>query len=441
MILDVTPNTLATIKNPALRMYADTYVQIYRDFMEQVKQMGIEVEAEDTTSQVAEHIAALRKKGATIRNSEKSIYTNRISPSCEACQIGVTSTTFFVSLKCHRDCFYCFNPNQQDYDYYREHTRDTIAELDALHQSNPAIKHLALTGGEPLLFKDETYRFFEHARQQFPASHTRLYTCGDHIDVETLEKLKASGLDEIRFSIRMHDLAKGQTRTYDNIALAKKYIPNVMVEMPVLPNTLDEMKDIILRLDELGIFGVNLLEFCFPLNNPEVYREKGYKIKARPFRVLYDYWYAGGLPVAGSETVCLDLVEFALQRDLDLGVHYCSLENKHTGQIYKQNHGQAIPKTMHFSQKDYFLKTARVFGDDLPLVQSVLDQSGRREYQINDQKGYLEFHVDRIKSLEKLEVEIGISSNVIEKRGDDFVLRELKVEVTTPQTFRFSKDL
>lgn len=441
MILDVTPATLAAIKNPALRMYADTYVQIYRDFMEQVKQMGVEVESEDTSVQVAERIAALRKKGAIIRNGEKSVYANRISPSCEACQIGVTSTTFFISLKCHRDCFYCFNPNQQDFEYYREHTRDTIAELDALHQSNPAIKHLALTGGEPLLFKEETYGFFEHAREQFPAAHKRLYTCGDHVDVETLEKLKAAGLDEIRFSIRMHDLAKGQTRTYDTIALAKKYIPNVMVEMPVLPNTLEEMKDVLLRLDKLGIFGINLLEFCFPLNNPEVFREKGYKIKARPFRVLYDYWYAGGLPVASSETVCLGLLEFALQRELDLGVHYCSLENKHTGQVYQQNSGHSVPKTMHFSQKDYFLKTARVFGDDIPLVQDAFNKSGQREYQVNSQQGYLEFHVDRIKSLSKLEIEIAISSNVVEKRGDEFVLRELKVDVTTPQIFRLSKDI
>lgn len=441
MILDVTQTSLSEIKNPTLRTYADTYVQIYRDFMDQVRQMGLEVEAEDTTAQVAARVADLRKKGAIVRNGDKSIYTNRISPSCEACQIGVTSSTFFVSLKCHRDCFYCFNPNQQDYEYHREHIRDTVAELDALRKTNQPIKHLALTGGEPLLFKEETYRFFEHARQQFPAAHKRLYTCGDHIDVETLEKLQAAGLDEIRFSIRMHDLAKGQTRTFDNIALARKYIPSVMVEMPVLPNTLEEMKEVLLRLESLGIFGINLLEFCFPLNNPEVYREKGYNIKARPFRVLYDYWYAGGLPVAGSETVCLDLIEFALEQRLKLGVHYCSLENKHTGQVYQQNSGHTLPKMMYFSQKDYFLKTARVFGDDIPLVKQTLDKAGVHEYQVNDRMGYLEFHPEKVKSLGKLEVEIGISSNVIETRENEPVLRELKMDVTTPQTFRLSKDI
>ena len=61
-----------------------------------------------------EHLRAL---GATFRNDDKSIVVNRISPACEACQLGVGSATFFISLRCHRSCFYCFNPNQEDYEH------------------------------------------------------------------------------------------------------------------------------------------------------------------------------------------------------------------------------------------------------------------------------------------------------------------------------------
>jgi len=441
MILDVTKSKLPEIKNPALREYANIYVQIHQDFMEQIRQMGLEIEAEDTAATVTQKIADLRKKGAIVRNSDKSIYVNRISPACVACQTGTGSSTFFISLKCHRDCFYCFNPNQENYEYYRENTRDTIAELDELHQDNLSMGHIALTGGEPLLYKDETYRFFEHARELYPASHTRLYTSGDHIDRATLESLQKSGLKEIRFSIRMHDLANGHRHTYENIALAREYIPNVMVEMPVMPNTLNEMKDVLRELDRLGVFGINLLELCFPFNNPEVYREKNYKIKARPFRVLYDYWYGGGLPVAGSETVCLDLINFALEAGLKLGVHYCSLENKHTGQIFKQNSGHILSNRMQFSQRDYFLKTAKVFGDDIPAVKQAFDKSGYHDYIINEQHNCLEFHVNKVGSLRKMDIDVGISSSVIETRSNEQVLRELKVDVTTPQTFRPSKDI
>ncbi len=441
MIVDVTQSNVDEIKNPVLREYANTYVQIYQDFMEQVRAMGLEIEVEDTTEAVAQKIESLRKKGASVRNDEKSIYLNRISPSCVACQTGIGSSTFFVSLKCHRDCFYCFNPNQEDYEYYREHMRDTVAELDEMRKTNPRMGHLALTGGEPLLFKDETVRFFEHARDLYPNAHTRLYTSGDHIDREILESLKKAGMKEIRFSIRMHDLAKGHRFTYDRIALAREYIPSVMVEMPVLPNTLEEMKDVLRELDALGVFGINLLEFCFPLNNAEAYREKGYKVKARPFHVLYDYWYAGGLPIAGSETICLELVEFALEAKLKLGVHYCSLENKHTGQMYQQNSGHHLPRRIYFSQRDYFLKTAKVFGEDVPLVKQALEKVGYHDYFVDQGHESLEFHVDRISTLKKLNVDVGISSQVIETRGNEPFLRELKVDVTTPQTFRLSADV
>jgi len=44
-----------------------------------------------------------------------------------------------------------------------------------------------------------------------------------------------------------------------------------MVEMPVIPGSLEEMKDLLKKLDSLGIFGINLLEFCFPLNNAQVF--------------------------------------------------------------------------------------------------------------------------------------------------------------------------
>ena len=441
MILDITETTLNEIKNPVLREYANTYVDIYKDFMDQVKAMGLEIETQEPTVEVAQIAADLRKKGAVVRNNDKSIYTNRISPSCVACQTGTNSSTFFISLKCHRNCFYCFNPNQENYEYYREHTRDTLAELDELRQTNPRMGHLALTGGEPLLYKEETYRFFEHARQLYPNAHTRLYTSGDHIDQETLRQLQASGLQEIRFSIRMHDLAKGQRHTYDKIALAREYIPNVMVEMPVLPDTLVQMKDVLRELDRLGIFGINLLEFCFPLNNIEAFKEKGYKVKARPFYVLYDYWYAGGLPIAGSETVCLELLDFTLEAGLKLGVHYCSLENKHTGQIYKQNSGHDLPKRLYFSQKDYFLKTARVFGEDVPPVKQLFDKAGYHDYFIDERQSSLEFHANQVSKLKKLNVEVGISTQVIETRDHELVLRELKLDITTPQTFRLSKDI
>jgi uncharacterized protein len=440
MILDVRESTLGSISNPSLRAHAARYVEIHQDFVRQVHDMGMDFADIDDSEKVRERITALGQKGAVVRNDGKSVYVNRVSPGCVACQTAEASHTFFISLKCHRNCFFCFNPNQEDYEHYCEQLRDLPAELDALQHSGRPVQHLALTGGEPLLFKDETLRFFEQARSRFPKSYTRLYTCGDHLDRETLAKLRTSGTNEIRFSIRVEDTENAQRYTLSQIALAREYIPNVMVEMPVLPDSLQAMKALLLELDRLGVFGINLLEFCFPYNNAEEYRAHGYRIKARPFRVLYNYWYAGGLPVAGSETACLDLIEFALDAGISLGVHYCSLENKHTGQVYQQNSRRVRSELLYFSQKDYFLKSAKVFGPDAEAVEKLFERKGLSDYVVNDADGQeLEFHVNKIRLLKDLPIELGISSQVVEQRDGETVVRELKLDVTTPQSFKMSE--
>ncbi|MFO7537967.1 MAG: radical SAM protein [Chloroflexota bacterium] len=441
MIIDINEQTVNEIKNPAFASYAHIYVRIYEQFMDQFKGTGVEIDPACYEQQLTEKMARLRQKGAIFRNQDKSIYVNQISPACVACQTGVGSATFFVSLKCHRDCYYCFNPNQENYDYFNQHKRNVIGELARAQAAGQKIKHLALTGGEPLLHKQEAVEFYQFASDKFPDAFTRLYTCGDYADETILAELQAAGLDEIRFSIRMHDLAKGHRFVFERIALAKQYIPHVLVEMPILPGTLEIMKDVLLELDQLGVDSINLLEFCFPLVNAPAFRERAFKLKAQPYKILYNYWYAGGLPIAHSELECLDLLEFALDQELTMGVHYCSLENKHTGQIYQQNFGQTIPPTHYFSEKDYFLKSAKVYGADIPKVLKLFRRQRITGYVHNDEYDYLEFHVDQIGKLGRLNVEVGVSSSVMEMRDDGQYLRELKVDLTRPSTFDRNRDI
>lgn len=438
MITDINERTINLVRNPVLRAYAGRYLEIYQNFMQQAAGTGVHIESQDEGAPADLSIDQLKHKGMRVRNDAKSLFINRISPSCQACQTAEGSATFFISLRCHRSCFYCFNPNQEEYEHFQQASRDLKAELDTMKAQGQRLRHIGLTGGEPLLHSREAIEFFQYAKQVFPEAYTRLYTSGDHIDTDILQSLKDAHLDEIRFSIRMHDLAKGRIFTLERIRLAKQYIPSVMVEMPVLPGTLDEMKEILTSLDQAGIFGINLLEFCFPYHNADVFRIKNYRIKARPFRVLYDYWYAGGLPVAGSETVCLALLDFALESKMKMGVHYCSLENKHTGQLYQQNNLASLPKLYRFSKKDYFIKIAKVFGEDIPPVLACLKKNHVDPYQLNQEQDCLEFPVDQIGLLRKLDVEVSLAYYVAENRDGEIVLREVKVDLINPASFRFS---
>ncbi len=441
MISLISSTSIQKIKNSVFRAYADKYNDIYKDFMLQISQLGLEIDQVRSDNQVFEKINRLVNKGACVRNDMKSITVNSISPSCEACRTGEGSATFFISLRCHRNCFYCFNPNQENYEYYLTHQRRLVDELQQIARQGGRLDHIALTGGEPLLYKEETLNFFKTARHLFPNSRTRLYTSGDHLDLATLNTLRDVGLDEIRLSIRMHDLDKGHRFTYKQLATSLDYIPSVMVEMPVLPGTLDGMKKVLLELEKLGIEGINLLEFCFPVSNSDEFQKRGYKIKPHPFRILYNYWYAGGLPVSGSEEVCLDLIDFALENKLKLGVHYCSLENKHSGQVYQQNAYKRIPKTAHFSEKDFFIKTAKVFGSDIYKIKPILIKSKGVGLIHNAEYNYLEFNPIYIPLLKGYDIEIGIASCIFEQREDGEVMRELAIDLTTPETFNISIDL
>jgi len=441
MIISVERQNLQQIKNRSLAAYARQYVEIYEDFIQRVKQAGLEFSQQDERPAARERIEALGQQGVQVRNDDKSLFINRISPACEACRTGIGCATFYISLQCHRSCYYCFNPNQDGYTGALQRQRDVTGELQEIQARKLKIRHLALTGGEPLLHKDEAVKFFDYAKRKFPQTYKRLYTSGDHLNPQILSELKDAGLEEIRLSIRMHDLEKGQRHTFDRLALAREYIPVVMVEMPVLPGTLEAMKEVLLELDRLEIFGINLLEFCFPLQNAEEYRRRGFLLKYPPYRILYDYWYAGGLPVAGSELVCLDLLSFAIEQNLKIGVHYCSLENKHTGQLYQQNARQPLASTAYFSEKDYLIKTAKVFGTDQEKVLRAFRRMGFSQYTINRRFNYLEFPVGLIPALKNLSVEICISSSVFEYRDGERYLRELKLDLTTPQQFDLTHDL
>ena len=219
--------------------------------------------------------------------------------------------------------------------------------------------------------------FIERARELYPAAHVRLYTCGDLLDDACLGKLAQAGLDEVRFSVKPEDVANAAAPVFDRMAAAVSSLPRVVVEMPVIPGTLPAMKSLLSRLGAMGVRGINLLEFCFPLCNAEDFRARGFELRKHPFNYLYDYWYGGGVPVAGSEVEALALLEYADEQQLELGIHYCSSDNKNTGQIFQQNKTfledadlQAAYPRLSLDEGDKLLKCAKAFGKDAKAVRA-----------------------------------------------------------------------
>jgi len=194
------------------------------------------------------------------------------------------------------------------------------------------ILSLGISGGECLLDLTATVDILEFAKKfAGDICQTRIYTNGDMLNRSILKKLQAARLDEIRISIK-------PDTDFEKIALAKEYIPRVMVETPIFPDKEEEMKGILLKLNELKIFGINLLEFVFSVRNARLYKRKGYKLmtdKVNKSSVPFPYLY----PVYGSEIACFNLLEFSVKERFSIGVHYCSQNNERYG-----NHRERLKK-------------------------------------------------------------------------------------------------
>lgn len=417
--------------------YRSLYERNARDFYEAVEAYGLPFEDHETQPRrlrlASDHLWQCRNCGA-------SLVRGWMSPACERCRTGEGMESFFVSLDCPKRCWFCFNDNQEDSAYYRQHKRDVAGEIERACRDGRQLDFIALTGGEPCLFPDDITRALQLGRECFSESHIRLYTSGAGADGAMLGGFAAAGLDEVRFSVKLNDSLQEYERLLNLMSHCARHL-DTMVEMPVEPGSLERMKGILTDLDGIGIHGINLLELCYPLANAEEYAKRGLRIRRPPYHVVYDYWYAGKLPVAGSEAEALELLRFADNQRLSMGVHYCSLDNKNSGQLYLQNSrlvkDASLQRTFprySFDGGDFFVKKAKVFGAEA----SMMRETARREHvlvdvsEVNVNGVSVGFFEASLVGAAKLRPYLpgalfAVSLNVMEPREGGWVMREVDV--------------
>lgn len=419
----------------ALITYQKRFKAMEGEFLDAVDGFGLPFAAEDDIGRnlTRRKIESLVARGVATRNDGKSLHYGGISPACLACRTGERTESFITSMQCPRNCFFCFNPNQPNYEYYKKHVNPLIDDLEQRHSEGEVYDCLAVTGGEPLLHPDETLGFCRKARSMYPGAHLRLYTSGHGFDERIARRLADAGLDEIRFSVKLEEPPEEVDATMRAIEAAVDVIPKVMVEMPVFPDQKEPMEKLLLRLDAIGAWGINLLELGFPFRNADEFSKRGYSLKPDPYRVIYGYWYSGGLPIAHSEDIALDLLGFAVERGLDLNIHYCSLENRLTSQIYRQN-AKAAPlfPLRTFSERDFFLKSAKVFGEAMDVVEDELAKMGCADMsdRLEGPDGFLELPLAIASQIApRLSVIAwGVSYAVAEADGSYTALKELRLD-------------
>lgn len=417
--------------NPALEEALASFDNIEKTYVSALEAKGLVfAERGSHEPRVAQLHEELAKRGARFRNAGASISTGWLSKACVECTGMNGSETFSTTFKCHRDCYFCFNYNLGDYEKYVREGCPWEEELQAAYEaSDGKMAVLGLTGGEPLLNLEDSLRFLERAGELFPQAHKRMYTSGDLLTEEGAQRLAHAGLTEMRFSIKQDDPADRRETVLSKMKMATAYIPDVVVEMPIIPGTKESMKEWMLRFEENGIKGMNLLEFCFPFHSWDEFAKRGFTLKNPPFPEMFDYGYSGGLAVAGSEELALELMVWALDEGLSFGMHYCSLENKHRSEIRQLNEpARRVHPIFEFDEGDFFVKTAKVFGPDRATARQLLQDAGCRDIVEDEDDQTIAFPPRFANLFDTSQVQVMMAFNVLDKDEHGRFLREVALK-------------
>lgn len=419
----------AIAARPTLAAWLSEYDAIQQEYIDSLAGFGVDFAPRDADlPQRRELLEKLRSRGARFRNGGASISAGPLSSACVACADDPGSRTFYLSLACNRDCYFCFNKNQVNYEADRLLKKNWRQEVDEFLEGAVPVTHVALTGGEPLLHVKEALSFFAHVHEAAPQAHLRLYSDGDFLDEGLAKQLADAGLQELRLSVKPDEPGAFE-EAIRRLAMAKQFIPDVMVEMPVAPDMLEEMKGLLLGMNAIGAFGINLLEFGYPMGDWAPFAARGYQIANPPFAIPYEYSYAGGLPVAGSELTCLQLLDWAMDQGLELGIHYCSLENKNRTQMHQQNTQARLDGALWlFNDEDFFWKTAKVFDGDVAVARQLL-KAASVPYQEDPDEESLQFHPRHLPLVVGAGTLPVISFNVLENYPEGIAVRELALRL------------
>lgn len=439
MIFKITKENIESLKNEGLKKDAAPYVTQYENFNNFIKSKGIKISEQEYSEQENILINKLKEKGAHICHNGKSIYYNSISPSCIDCHTGYGSATYIITLKCNRDCFFCTNKNQDDYAEGIHKVYDILTQFKNHLKQYKKMKSVAITGGEPLLYAEKCAEFISEVKKTDESIQTRIYTNGDLVTEEIMQNLQKAGLDEIRFGLKPDSNGKVSDNIIENLKTAKKYIKRTMVEMPFPKGMVNEMKSLMEVLDNIGIYSINILEFLYPFVHSDEYFKKGFEVKKHPYSVLYPYTYAGGVPVAGSSVECLEVMLYAVEKNMKMGLHYCSLENKLTAQVYHANCNAGRSSMEYLSNSDFFIKVAKGYNQDVDIIKNILDNNGI-EYILYNDASIIEFSPEYVYLLKDYNMELGLAYLAVDY--DDTlgqkVMREYQIDKIEPSSFNLA---
>lgn len=236
---------------------------------------------------------------------------------CKLCFKG-EKLVLFVTGICPRNCIYCplsEKKKNKDVIHANELKTRNIKEIIKEAKLSNA-RGAGITGGDPLAKINRTIYYIKLLKKEFGREfHIHLYTSLELLNEENIEKLKKSGLDELR----IHPDIFNKT-LWNRLSLIKGKFKETGIEIPVIPKKQKEILQLInFAKDKVDFFNLNELEYA-------TLKESEYK--TNKWAINPDY------SVKQSEKTALNLLKKL--KNSKIRIHYCSARFKDAVQFRKR---------------------------------------------------------------------------------------------------------
>lgn len=261
--------------------------------------------------EMQEKKVALIEKAENILFKGTKPYYKQISNGCKLCGLGQWSC-LFITGKCNASCFYCPTSQQEDHLPTTQNLSFADPAAFADYINHFRFKGVSFSGGEPLLQFDRTLSYLKQVRRKCnPETYIWMYTNGILAETQIFRKLAAAGINEVRFDI-------GATAfRLDKIAAAKGIIPVITIEIPAVPEELERLKKLLPEMVKAGVSNLNLHQLRLTQYNAKQLAKRD-----------YTYINAEQPVVLESELAALELIAYAHDHSIDIGINYCSFHFK-----------------------------------------------------------------------------------------------------------------
>ena len=303
-------------------------------------------------------------------------YHNQISDGCKLCGLGQWSC-LFITGKCNASCFYCPTTQQADHVPTTQNLSFDNAQAYAEYVNHFNFKGVSFSGGEPLLYFDRVLDYLKQVRKKCrPETYVWMYTNGILAETQKFRKLAAAGLNEIRFDIG----ATGYS--LEKVKLAKGIIPNVSIEIPAVPEQKERVIRLLPEMIEAGVTNLNLHQLRLTKHNVRNLSKRN-----------YTYIPAEQPIVLESELAALEILTYAREHSLDIGINYCSFHFKNRFQkagFRKQVAGILANPDDVITQNGYLRKNydGSIAYKSMRLVDEKTGVNATQEMELSNKKYY-----------------------------------------------------